>query len=374
MPVNSPIKKDKKMYRISETLRFPIGYVSYKDHYTPADNLILAANDFFCSGIVGYTAFLSGNRTKRTSKTSLETNQEVEPKEDIYSTLFPIQRHNVTGKAWCDALEYKEKNVFGLCEPEILNKYSAERNDYNKILKLVEDTIGYKQHCDLLEEFIDVYPDKKDKVVCVLPKSIINITNLGDFAGTSQDYYLVKEVLCALSYIAAGCEPTNKCSVSLSAGRLLLEWRLMENNIDNNVDDSEEWSFLKPMLNRHINNAINNGVNNGVINGVYATGYLASQEYIEDAFSRILQEYSLKVSTEELSKYKVAEDYKGTVVTNFNLGIDSEHLYFNDFSFLNALSIVKRWEETKGINLGLDNLESDYYQARERAIYIEDVL
>jgi hypothetical protein len=356
------------MYRISETLTYPIGYVSYKDYNIAEDNLILAANDFFCSGIVGYTALLSGNNTRITSKMALETNPEIESKDSFDPKVYPIQRCNVTGKAWCDAIEYKEKNVFGLCEPEIKNKYSAESGDYSNILKSVEDTIGYRQHYDLLEEFIAAYPDKKDKVVCILPKSMVTITNLGNFVGTSEDYYSAKEVLCALSYIAAGCEATNKCSVSLSAGRLLLEWRLMDNSIDNSVNESEKWSFLKPMLNRSINNAINNGV----INGVYATGYLASREYIEDAFSKILQQFSSKVSTEELSKYNVPQTYKGTVVTNFNLGIDSEHLHFNDFSFLNALSIVKTWEESKCLNLGLDNLESDYYQARERALYIDD--
>ena len=349
------------MYRISETLRYPIGYVSYNSYYTPEESLILAANDFFCSGIVGYTAFLQGSSNGKISKVALETDLE---QKSFDTKGYPISRYNVTGGAWCEAIENKEKNAFGLCDPELKNKYSAESGHYSKILKLVQEKIGYREHYKLLDEFVEAYPHKKDKVFCVLPKSMITICNLGSFVGTSEDYYLVKEVLSALSYIAAGCEMTNKCSVSLSAGRLLLEWRLVDNSNNNNDDDSEEWSYIDHWLERRRYNVVNNSVR--------ATGYLASREYIEDAFSRILQHYSSRVSTEELGKFNVPNTYKGTVVTNFNLGIDSEHIHFNDFSFLNALSIVKNWEESTGVNLELDSLESDYYLARERAPYIDD--
>ena len=110
------------MYKISDTLKYPIGYVSY-NNYHAAEGLILATDDFFCSGIVGYTAFLQGSSNRKLSKVALETAAE----QKTYEIKgHPTSRYNVTGGVWCEAIENKEKNAFGLCDPEVKNRYSAE--------------------------------------------------------------------------------------------------------------------------------------------------------------------------------------------------------------------------------------------------------
>jgi hypothetical protein len=332
------------MYNISDTLTFPVGNVRLNQSSVP-NNLVLTANDFYCSGILGYTAFLIGSVNKYTTKVALD--KETLNENIDFLKYNSMRQKSVTGGPWAEAIEYKEENAFALCLPEKPNKYAAERKDYTSIVELINKTIDESYHTVLLNRFIAAYPDKKDKVVCILPKHMIQLTSLGSFKGSAEDYADVKEVVCALTYIAVGTEMSNKCAITVAAGGLLIDWKIKEK------DEDGEWPFYRKFR----------------ANLVRA--YLRAQDYIEDAMSLIIQEYTGEVNREELSKYDVS-NYRGAAVSNFSLGITEEHINFNDFSFLNALSIVKSWEERRGVDLELDNLKEDYYEARRKAPHIPD--
>lgn len=324
------------MYNISDTLTFPVGNLKI-DINNISDNLIIAANDFYCSGILGYTVFLSAGFTRYVSKIALQK----EPQNE--KTI----KKSVTGGLWGDAIDYKEENAFALCLPDNPNKYTAKLKDYTRIVELVNNTINESYHSVLLKRFIEAYPSKQDKVVCILPKHMIQLVSLGSFKGSAEDYVDVKEVVCALTYIAVGTEMNNKSAIAHFAGTLLIDWRLDKKE---EKEEEEEYCYYDYTKVR---------------------AYLASQEYIEKAMSRIVEEYTGEIDRKDVSKYNDS-NYRGGAVSNFSLGVAEEHINFNDFSFLNALSIIKSWEERRGVNLELDDLETDYYNARLKAPHIPD--